>query len=205
MEINQSTRTTFREIKMEKLLSEMNRYFPLSEQTMAALRKICQPKSFKKNELILRAGDYAKYYYFVNTGLLGYYKLDTAGNIIYKLFFEENSFCASTAAIIEEKPSNFNIVALEDVLLMQYSARLFRELVIQHHDLALFQIAYLEKNWVVKKEPLEINLKWESAKERYLELYSNQSLFKRLKQHHIASYLGVTPTQLSRIRKELKQ
>lgn len=205
MEINQSIRTTFREIKMEKLLSEMNRYFPLSEQTMAALRKICQPKSFKKNELILRAGDYAKYYYFVNTGLLGYYKLDTAGNIIYKLFFEENSFCASTAAIIEEKPSNFNIVALEDVLLMQYSARLFRELVVQHHDLALFQIAYLEKNWVVKKEPLEINLKLESAKERYLELYSNQFLFKRLKQHHIASYLGVTPTQLSRIRKELKQ
>ncbi|WP_433900676.1 Crp/Fnr family transcriptional regulator [Sphingobacterium puteale] len=190
---------------MEKLLSEMNRYFPLSEQTMAALRKICQPKSFKKNELILRAGDYAKYYYFVNTGLLGYYKLDTAGNIIYKLFFEENSFCASTAAIIEEKPSNFNIVALEDVLLMQYSARIFRELVVQHHDLALFQIAYLEKNWVVKKEPLEITLKWESAKERYLELYNNQSLFKRLKQHHIASYLGVTPTQLSRIRKELKQ
>lgn len=190
---------------MEKLLSEMNRYFPLSEQTMAALRKICQPKSFKKNELILRAGDYAKYYYFVNTGLLGYYKLDTAGNIIYKLFFEENSFCASTVAIIEEKPSNFNIVALEDVLLMQYSARIFRELVVQYHDLALFQIAYLEKNWVVKKEPLEITLKWESAKERYLELYNNQSLFKRLKQHHIASYLGVTPTQLSRIRKELKQ
>lgn len=189
---------------MEKLIFEMNQYFPLSERTMAALKQIFQTKSFKKNELILRAGDYARYYYFVSDGLLGYYKLDTEGNIIYKLFFEENSFCASTSAIIEEKPSNFNIVALEDVLLIQYSAKLFRELVVQYHDLALFQIAYLEKNWVVKKEPLEINLKWESAKERYLELYSNQSLFNRLKQHHIASYLGVTPTQLSRIRKELK-
>jgi len=192
-------------LTMEKLLFEMNKYFPLSEQTIEALKKICQPKSYKKNELILRAGDYAKYYYFVYSGLLGYYKLDPEGDIIYKLFFEENSFCASTAAIIEEKPSNFTIVALEDVQLIQYSAKLFRELVAQHHDLALFQIAYLEKNWVVKKEPLEINLKWESAKERYLELYQNQALFKRLKQHHIASYLGVTPTQLSRIRKELKQ
>ncbi len=182
----------------------MNSYAALSPATTKVLKTICQVKLFKKNELILRAGEYAKYYYFVCKGLLGYYKSDADGNIIYKLFFEENSFCASTAAIIEEKPSTFNIIALEDVELIQYSAKAFRELIMTRHDLALFQIAYLEKNWVVKKEPLEIGLKWESAKERYLQLYQNQALFKRLKQHHIASYLGVTPTQLSRIRKELK-
>jgi len=189
---------------IEKLLFEMNSYAALSPATTEVLKTIFQVKQFKKNELILRAGEYAKYYYFVCKGLLGYYKPDADGNTIYKLFFEENSFCASTAAIIEEKPSTFNIIALEDVELIQYSAKAFRELIMIRHDLALFQIAYLEKNWVVKKEPLEIGLKWESAKERYLELYKNQALFKRLKQHHIASYLGVTPTQLSRIRKELK-
>ncbi|WP_293955173.1 MULTISPECIES: Crp/Fnr family transcriptional regulator [unclassified Sphingobacterium] len=189
---------------IEKLLFEMNSYAPLSPATTEVLKTIFHVKQFKKNELILQAGEYAKYYYFVCKGLLGYYKLDADGNIIYKLFFDENSFCASTAAIIEEKPSKFSIVALEDVQLIQYSAKVFRELIATHHDLALFQLAYLEKNWVVKKEPLEIELKWKSARERYMELYKNQSLFKRLKQHHIASYLGVTPTQLSRIRKELK-
>ncbi|MNI34928.1 transcriptional activator FtrB [compost metagenome] len=190
---------------IEKLLFEMNTYAALSPATTEILKTICQVKQFKKNEHILRAGEYAKYYYFICNGLLGYYKSNADGNIIYKMFFEENSFCASTAAIIEEKPSTFNIIALEDVELIQYSAKAFRELVRTKHDLALFQIAYLEKNWVVKKEPLEIELKWESAKERYLELHKNQVLFKRLKQHHIASYLGVTPTQLSRIRKELKE
>ncbi|WP_256333804.1 Crp/Fnr family transcriptional regulator, partial [Epilithonimonas sp. FP105] len=125
------------------------------------------------------------------------------GNIIYKLFFEENSFCASTSSIIQESPSEFSIVALEDSEVIVYSANIFRKLITEHHDLALFQIAYLEKNWVVKKEPLEINLKSESAKQRYKELHANQKLFNRLKQHQIASYLGITPTQLSRIRREL--
>jgi len=189
---------------IEKLISEMNAYHVLSAETIEVLKSIFQVRHFRKNDLILRAGEYAKYYYFVYEGLLGYYKLDYQGDIIYKLFFQENSFCASTAAITTDQPSSFNIIALEDAALIQYPAKTFRELVNKHHDLALFQIAYLEQNWVVKKEPLEIGLKWQSAKERYLELYKNHHLFTRLKQHHIASYLGVTPTQLSRIRKELK-
>jgi hypothetical protein len=64
---------------------------------------------------------------------------------------------------------------------------------------------YLEKNWVVKKEPLEVSLKYETAKKRYLQLVENTSLYNRLKQHHIASYLGITPTQLSRIKKEIHE
>ncbi|MFC7348762.1 Crp/Fnr family transcriptional regulator [Chryseobacterium zhengzhouense] len=188
---------------MDELINQINIYHHLSIKTTAALREIFSVKFFKKNEIILRSGDVARYYYFVKSGLLGYYTIDENGNIIYKLFFEENSFCASTSSIIQQSPSAFSIVALEDSEVIVYSANAFRKLVAEHHDLALFQIAYLEKNWVVKKEPLEINLKSESAKQRYIELYENQKLFYRLKQHQIASYLGITPTQLSRIRKEL--
>jgi CRP-like cAMP-binding protein len=56
---------------------------------------------------MLQAGDLALYYYFVQKGLLGYYTIDENGAIIYKIFFEENNFVASTAVIIEGKPSNF--------------------------------------------------------------------------------------------------
>lgn len=188
---------------MEKIISQINSYHHLSDTTIKSLRGIFFTKVFKKNEIILRAGELARYYYFVNSGLLGYYTIDENGGTIYKLFFEENSFCASTSAVIQERSSMFSIVALEDSELIIYPAMAFRKLIKEHHDLALFQIAYLEKNWVVKKEPLEINLKSESAKQRYIELYDNQKLFNRLKQHQIASYLGITPTQLSRIRKEL--
>ena len=188
---------------MDELLKQLNAYHPLSQETQQAVLSISSPKVYEKNDILLREGEIAKYYYFVKSGLLGYYTIDDKGNTIYKLFFEENSFCASTASIITGQPSNFSIIALEDTEVIQYSAAAFRELIHHFHDLALFHIAYLEKNWVVRKEPLEIILKWESAKKRYLKLYENQKLFKRLKQHHIASYLGVTPTQLSRIRKEI--
>lgn len=184
-----------------EFLKQINSYYPLSDETTADLAKICSEESFQKNEHLLESGNMARYYYFIQSGLIGYYTTDDEGNNRYKIFFEENSFVASTSAIIKNEPSEFSIIALEDCSVIKYPVKAFRELLEKHHDLALFHIRYLEKNWVVKKEPLEVSLKFETAKQRYLLLLENKHLHDRLKQHHIASYLGVTPTQLSRIRK----
>ncbi|SHF96322.1 Crp/Fnr family transcriptional regulator [Chryseobacterium sp. OV279] len=188
---------------MKEFLEEINSYYPLSAETVEALINICTEEKFSKNDLLQEAGTAARYYYFIKSGLVGYYTVDEQGDSVYKIFFEEKSFAASTAAVIKDKPSDFNIVALEDCSVIKYPAKAFRELINRYHDLALFQIHYLEKNWVVKKEPLEISLKHETAKRRYLQLLQNKHLHDRLKQHHIASYLGITPTQLSRIKKEI--
>ncbi|MEN4760414.1 Crp/Fnr family transcriptional regulator [Chryseobacterium sp. C39-AII1] len=190
---------------MEELIKQINIYYPLSDESISLLLNICSEEKFEKNTLLLEEGMMSRYYYFLKSGLIGYYNTDENGNTAYKIFFEENSFVASTSAVITHEPSKFSMIALEDCEVIKYPVNAYRELFHQHLDIALFQIHYLEKNWVVKKEPLEISLKYETAKTRYLALMENQSLFKRLKQHHIASYLGVTPTQLSRIRKELNQ
>lgn len=186
-----------------EFIQEINKYYPLSDETVQALLNICTEKHYHKNDLLLESGSMARYYYFIKSGMIGYYTVDEQGNNIYKIFFEENSFVASTAAIIKNEPSDFTIIALEDCAVIQYPAKAYRELLEKYHDLALFHMYYLEKNWVVKKEPLEVSLKFETAKKRYLQLLENKSLYNRLKQHHIASYLGITPTQLSRIKKEL--
>ncbi|MGE8511770.1 MAG: Crp/Fnr family transcriptional regulator [Chryseobacterium culicis] len=186
-----------------EFVKHINQYYLLSEETIQDLLDICTEEYYHKNDLLLESGSMARYYYFIKSGLIGYYTVDEQGNNIYKIFFEENSFVASTAAIIKNVPSDFNIIALEDCAVIQYPAKQYRELLEKHHDLALFHMYYLEKNWVVKKEPLEVSLKYETAKKRYLQLLENQSLYNRLKQHHIASFLGITPTQLSRIRKDL--
>ncbi|QBA21618.1 Crp/Fnr family transcriptional regulator [Chryseobacterium indologenes] len=186
-----------------EFVKHINQYYPLSEETIKDLLDICTEEYYRKNDLLLESGSMARYYYFLKSGIIGYYTVDEQGNNIYKIFFEENSFVASTAAIIKNEPSDFNMIALEDCSVIQYPAKAYRELLEKHHDLALFHLHYLEKNWVVKKEPLEVSLKYETAKKRYLQLLDKESLYNRLKQHHIASYLGITPTQLSRIKKEI--
>ncbi len=188
-----------------EFVKHINQYYPLSEETVKDLLSICTEEYYHKNDLLLESGSMARYYYFIKSGLIGYYTVDEQGNNIYKIFFEENSFVASTAAIIKNEPSDFNIIALEDCSVIQYPAKAYREILEKHHDLPLLHLYYLEKNWVVKKEPLEVSLKYETAKQRYLLLLKNLSLYNRLKQHHIASYLGITPTQLSRIKKEINR
>ncbi|MGR3857655.1 Crp/Fnr family transcriptional regulator [Chryseobacterium indologenes] len=190
-------------MKHSEFVKHINQYYPLSEETIKDLLDICTEEYYRKNDLLLESGSMARYYYFLKSGIIGYYTVDEQGNNIYKIFFEENSFIASTAAIIKNEPSDFNVIALEDCSVIQYPAKAYRELLEKHHDLALFHLHYLEKNWVVKKEPLEVSLKYETAKKRYLQLLDKESLYNRLKQHHIASYLGITPTQLSRIKKEI--
>lgn len=190
---------------MKDFLKNINQYYPLSEKTTKAFLTICTEEKFNKNEILLQSGNMARYYYFLKSGLIGYFTTNEKGDSVYKIFFEENSFIASTSSIIKDEPSNFSIIALENCEVIKYPVKAYRQLLTEYHDLALFHIHYLEKNWVVKKEPLEISLKYETAKQRYLSLFENESLYKRLKQHHIASYLGITPTQLSRIRKDFKE
>jgi len=190
---------------MEAFLNAINQYQQISLATTQALLAICQTAHFSKGSYLQRIGEIPRYIYFINRGLVGYYSSDQAGEIVYKSFFAEHSFVTSTAALITQSPSTFSIVALEDTELIKFPAKSYRQLVQSYPDLALFHMAYLEWNWVVKKEPLEITLKRDTAKQRYLQLAKEEALFKRLKQHQIASYLGITPTQLSRIRKALKK
>ena len=89
-------------------------------------------------------------------------------------------------------------------LLIEIDFAAYRKLMLEKDDLKLFQIYYLEKNWLMAKDAREIEIVQEDATVRYQRfLIEHSSLVERLPQYHIASHLGITPTQLSRIRKKL--
>ncbi|MBF4487212.1 MULTISPECIES: Crp/Fnr family transcriptional regulator [unclassified Flavobacterium] len=181
-------------------------YAPISEESWQLIENNIEIKSIKKAELLLRNGQIAKEIYFVAKGALRAFITDTEGNIYNKNIFLEGDLAGSTASLIQQNPSYFAIEALENSIIMSINYKKYRELIFQKDDLKNFYIAYLEKNWVIEKEQREISIVMENATERYLDLLAKHpDISERIALLHIASHLGITPTQLSRIRKTLEK
>jgi len=185
---------------------KFNYYSPISEQSWQLIENNIEINSIKKGELLLRNGQIAKEIHFVAKGALRSFITDREGNIYNKNIFLEGDLAGSTASLIQQTPSDFSIEALEDAVLININYKKYRELIFQNDDLKNFYIAYLERNWVIEKEQREISIVMENATERYLDLLAKHpDIAERIALLHIASHLGITPTQLSRIRKTLEK
>jgi CRP-like cAMP-binding protein len=175
-------------------------YHTLSEEAESAFTNLLQEKKYNKNDVLVSIGQHPRNVYFVTKGLLSQNYIADNGDTVIKYFFPEQRIAASLSAMLAKKPSLFDIVAIENTTVIEYDFSEFKNLVAKYPDIALFYIKYNEQHWIVEKEPLEISFRTDTANKRYddfLNKYPN--LVKRLKKHHIASYLGITPTQLSRI------
>ena len=191
---------------LETLKSKFNSYAPISQNSWQLIENILEFQSAKKGELLLRNGDIAKQIYFICQGALRTFIMDATGNTYNKNIFLEGDFAGSTASSLQQTPSEFSIETLEDSVLININYQKYRELIFQNEDLKNFYITYLEKHWVIEKEQREISLVMENATERYLQLLSKHpDISEGIALHHIASHLGITPTQLSRIRKNLEK
>jgi CRP-like cAMP-binding protein len=182
-------------------LERLESYGPLSDASKLAFQQIITRKEYARNDFFIREGQHPRTIAFVYKGLFSQYVTAANGNVIIKRFFPEGYYCTSMSALLAGSPSQFAIKALEDTSVLEYDYHAFKRLTKTHSDIADAYIRYLEIHWVIEKEPQEIALRYETARSRYITfLRQFPSLEARLKQHEIASYLGVTPTQLSRIR-----
>ncbi len=181
-------------------------YYPVSDNAFHQLKDLIKFKTIKKDEILLDIGQISKHLYFVCRGAVIAYFVDEEGNTYNKNIFLEKQFAGSKVSALLKTPSQFTLQAIEDCLLISLDYRLYKELIYNNEELKNFYIAYLEKNWVIDKEQREISIVMEDATERYKRLLiSYPDIDHRIPLQHIASHLGITPTQLSRIRKNLKK
>lgn len=186
------------------LKNNIDLYSPISKETWSAFKMICKFRQINKHQILYQAGDIPTSYSFVYSGLFRNYISDDEGNVYNKIFFDEGTFPGSMAALLKSEPSRFTIEALEPSSIIEINFKGYRELLIEKHDLKLFQIYYLEKNWLLNKEIREVDIVQKNATQRYKKFLAEYpTLGERLPNYHIASHLGITPTQLSRIRKKM--
>ena len=174
----------------------------LEEAELLALSESVKTRQYKKGEVFLKEGDHCNYIGFLNKGCFKFYYLNDGVPLVRGFFFP-NEFISNYPCFLLENKSKFYIQALEDssVTLIQREA-LF--LIYEKFP----KIKELSRN-TVESLYIEVSEKYESfflktAEERYLELISTGPKFiQRIPQYMIASYLGITPEALSRIRKRL--
>ncbi len=193
------------EIDLPTLRANINRYHPLPEHTWQKLLETARVVSVAAKQHWLHPGEMPQEVAYLQMGLMRGYVLDEKGGEYNKVFFAEGNFPGSMVALLKSEPSNIGIEAIEESLLLVFNYPNYRELLKQDEDLKWFHIRYMEENWIIAKEPREVALVQDTATARYLDFKGKYpGLEARIPQYHIASHLGVTPTQLSRIRKELK-
>ncbi|NOU50366.1 Crp/Fnr family transcriptional regulator [Pseudoalteromonas sp. JBTF-M23] len=190
---------------LKMLRNVMEGYSPISPTTWQQIVSLCTKSTYKKDQYIYPYGELPNSFAFINRGIVRLFACDHQGHEYNKRFFCAGEFPGIMSALHQKKAVEQGIQCLQncEVLLINFKA--YREVLFDNHELMRFQIKYLEKNWLLEKDQREICLIQQDATERYLLfLQQNASLVEQIPQYHLASHLGISATQLSRIRKSLK-
>ena len=186
-----------------QLLSALKAISDLPETEERKLRSIVYEQKLSKGEVFIHDGTVPQKFGFVVKGLFRYYYINGRGSEFTKGFFPENTFITSYSAMTDGTPSYYTIEALEDAVIFVFEYSKWKVLYNSHPCWREFLLALLEKGFR-KKETRERELLLLSAEERYCSFRKEgPALEKRIKQHLIASYLGITPVALSRIRRNM--
>jgi len=177
--------------------------FPLSDEEFAFAQTLFIPKELKKGDFILREGEIAKTGAFVAKGCLRSYSIDQKGKEHILQFAAEDWWISNMDSMMSQQPSTYFIDAIEDSEVLLIDRPSFQKMMEQVPSFAnSFRVGMQKRN--DSKDKRIISALSSTAEERYHQfLGSYPGLSQRIPQHMLASYLGVTPETVSRIRRSL--
>jgi len=185
------------------LRTHIEKRVKLTNEEFARISKFFIPKKLRKRQFLLNEGEVCRNIGFVNLGCLRQYRIDNKGVEHIIQFAIADWWVSDLHSFLSGEPATDNIDALDDseVLLLEKSAR--DELLNDCPKMEKFFRILIEANHVATNQRISDSLST-TAEERYLKFINTYpKLFEQIPQNQIASYLGITPQSLSRIRKEL--
>lgn len=185
-----------------ELITRIKQYVQLKKNDIPVIETLFRQKTLKKGELFLKEGKICRELGFIKKGLVCYY-VTPDGNEVVHNFASENEFICNYDSFIKQMASQKNIMALEPVELLVISLEDLQQLFKTLSNGERFGRLLMEDVYTDAIKHI-LSFYTKSPEERYTQLLStNKALQQRIPQYYIASYVGVKPQSLSRIRKRM--
>jgi len=184
------------------LIDFFEKMLPLTDEEKHLIISKFQPRLYRKRQYVLQEGDVCNVFNFVVNGCLRMYKIDEAGTIHIIQFAIENWWISDMGSFYSIQPSEMNIEAVEDTTVLQIKHSDVLELYTNAPKFNQLFRVLVENNLIGMQKRLlqtissDARVRYESFMKQY------PTLANRIPNTYIASYLGITPEFLSKIRNE---
>lgn len=176
---------------------------PLTERELRFLEQQFVYREVPKKFALVEEGQIAREVYFINRGCLRFY-YNRDGDEITGFIFTENLFATALDSFLQQEPSSQIVETLEDCELLVISYSNMQRLYDYSTNFQLFGRRLAEQRLVNAQRILSSYI-LDSPEERYRRILTTQpEWLQRVPQHYLASFLGITPVSLSRIRKRIR-
>jgi len=177
--------------------------YPSIARNVEKNRDLFKELKTKSKTVLLKEGEIARKIFFVKEGCLRMWFNHEGREITFQFFFE-NEMVASIESLRLNKPSIYNIETLEPTTLLVLTKKNFNAFLNETPELKDYLMEIAFKRWGHYSK-LYKSFLINNPVERYKELIRNEPrIIQRIPQHYIASYLGITPVSLSRIRNKIR-
>lgn len=183
----------------------LNHHASITAETARELSSQAHVQQVAKGNFLLREGEVSRYFYFVESGLLRFYSIDKTGKEHIIQFAPEGWITGDRGSVYFQAGSEYFIDAIEDSTVAALSQHTMRDAAAKSKTFGIFNERLLQNHirQLQKRVRLLISA---TAEERYLDFMSlYPHLMQRVPQWMIASYLGITPESLSRVRKAIAE
>lgn len=176
--------------------------FPLSDQLKDQVSRLFVPDRLEKGEYFVKKGQHAKEIAFLEEGIVRAYYIDQEGKEYNKTFFSAPSIIGSYASLISKKENQVAQQALTPCIIWRASFQKVEALSAGNYEIERLRRTIAER-FFLSNEKKEIEMAMLDAEHRYEILQKEYpGIEQRIPQYHIAAYLGISATQLSRIRRK---